>query len=266
MRRYTRHVPAEPSPSSVRPSAGRVRHSGDDVLAAAVALLDRYGLADLTMRRLAAELDVRPSALYWHFANKQTLLAAVSDWITRDRPERDALLARVAERLPGWTGRLRAEAVWLRLALLEHRDGAEVVASTIALGLGHDVPERHLTLAAAAAGVPDDVARAAAQAMLHLVLGSTQHEQQRAQARALGVAVGDPAPVAHALADGALTDVPEVADLPGDVAFGVDLLVDGLDARVAAAGADGAAGTRGTADAAEPGAGESRPARGEAAR
>ena len=34
----------------------------------------RYGIADLTMRRLARELDVTPGALYWHFANKQQLL------------------------------------------------------------------------------------------------------------------------------------------------------------------------------------------------
>ena len=33
------------------------------------------------MRRLGAELGVQPSALYHHFTNKQTLLAAVADEI-----------------------------------------------------------------------------------------------------------------------------------------------------------------------------------------
>ena len=55
-----------------------MRHHRHDVVERAVTVLDEYGLADLTMRRLAAELDVRPSALYHHFANKQTLLAAVA--------------------------------------------------------------------------------------------------------------------------------------------------------------------------------------------
>jgi AcrR family transcriptional regulator len=52
-----------------------------DVVAAATAILDDYGIADLTMRRLARELNVTPGALYWHFANKQQLLGAVADRI-----------------------------------------------------------------------------------------------------------------------------------------------------------------------------------------
>ncbi|MDO4253029.1 MAG: helix-turn-helix domain-containing protein [Rothia sp. (in: high G+C Gram-positive bacteria)] len=41
-------------------------------------LLTRYGLADLSMRRLAQELDVAPGALYYHVKNKQDLLAALA--------------------------------------------------------------------------------------------------------------------------------------------------------------------------------------------
>ena len=52
-----------------------------DVVDAATSLLDDYGIADLTMRRLARELNVTPGALYWHFANKQQLLGAVADRI-----------------------------------------------------------------------------------------------------------------------------------------------------------------------------------------
>ena len=52
-----------------------------DVVDKATQLLDDYGIADLTMRRLARELGVTPGALYWHFADKQELLGAVSDRI-----------------------------------------------------------------------------------------------------------------------------------------------------------------------------------------
>ncbi|MDY6999879.1 MAG: helix-turn-helix domain-containing protein, partial [Actinomycetota bacterium] len=52
-----------------------------DVVHAATTLLDDYGIADLSMRRLARELAVSPGALYWHFANKQELLGAVADRI-----------------------------------------------------------------------------------------------------------------------------------------------------------------------------------------
>jgi TetR/AcrR family tetracycline transcriptional repressor len=46
----------------------------DDVVKAALDLLDRVGLAGLTVRRLAAELGVQAPALYWHFSSKQELL------------------------------------------------------------------------------------------------------------------------------------------------------------------------------------------------
>ena len=56
-------------------------HRRQDVVEHAIAVLDAYGLADLSMRRLGAELGVQPSALYHHFTDKQTLLAAVADEI-----------------------------------------------------------------------------------------------------------------------------------------------------------------------------------------
>ena len=68
-------------------AAGRIRRvqspklSPDDVVTAALDILDRQGLPDLTMRRVASALDVQASALYWHFPNKQTLLAALADRI-----------------------------------------------------------------------------------------------------------------------------------------------------------------------------------------
>ena len=52
-----------------------------DIVAAGLEILDNYGLEDLSMRRLAQLLDVKASALYWHVANKQTLLAAMADEI-----------------------------------------------------------------------------------------------------------------------------------------------------------------------------------------
>ena len=65
-----------------------------DVVEAATTLLDNYGIADLTMRRLARELDVSPGALYWHFANKQELLGAVADRILGSVDDVPAELAR----------------------------------------------------------------------------------------------------------------------------------------------------------------------------
>ena len=67
------------------PDRGRITR--EQILAAAMALLDQRGLPDLTMRKLAAELGIRPSALYWHFPDKQTLLARLADQIVGSAPQ-----------------------------------------------------------------------------------------------------------------------------------------------------------------------------------
>ncbi len=96
----------------------------EGVLDAAIAILDEYGLADLTMRRLATSLGVQPGALYWHFPNKQSLLGAVADRLLEpvDAPLEAAT----------WDDQLARLAHRLRDALLSHRDGAELVSATYA--------------------------------------------------------------------------------------------------------------------------------------
>jgi TetR/AcrR family tetracycline transcriptional repressor len=186
------------------------RHTRDDVARAALRILDDYGLPDLTMRRLAAALDVQPSALYWHFPNKQSLLAELADRIvSRARPSESAY---------GGTPRIRAEAAALRNALLSYRDGAEVVASTLALGLGSPVARNRLAAAIAADGFGSETARRAATALLHFVLGHVSHEQQRMQYDSIGVLSA--APTASPL---------EEEDTEAEFVFGIDLLLGGLE-------------------------------------
>ena len=52
--------------------------SREAILSTAQRLLTDYGLEDLTMRRLASELNVRAGALYYHVPNKQELLLQVA--------------------------------------------------------------------------------------------------------------------------------------------------------------------------------------------
>lgn len=153
------------------------RYSKSDVLAAAMRLLDEVGLPDLTMRKLASNLDVQPSALYWHYANKQSLLAEVSNTIVA--------FAKPAGPGNSWQETAKLEALALRDALLAFRDGAEVVSSTLALGLGADQALQRLERAIQE-GDPE-LAHAAAESILFLVLGQVWHEQQRMQANSLGV-------------------------------------------------------------------------------
>lgn len=142
------------------------RHDRDSVTILALELLDRVGLPDLSMRRLATELGVQPSALYWHFESKQALLAAVADRI----------LAAVTAGGPG--AGLPEIATAIRDALLAYRDGAEVVMSTLALRLG-----AHRAHAALRAVTGDTLT---ADAVLAFILGHTMLEQQRMHAQSIG--------------------------------------------------------------------------------
>ena len=157
--------------------AASVRRGKADVVDAAMAVLDEHGIAGLSMRRIADALDLQVSALYWHFPNKQALLAAVSARIVgadTDGAETPQDLAVIAAAL--------------RERLLAHRDGAEVVSSSLALGL-LDLPARAaLVQAALAAGLDATAAEVASDTLVHYVIGYTFHEQQRMHASVVGAA------------------------------------------------------------------------------
>jgi AcrR family transcriptional regulator len=185
-----------------------MRHRREDVVDRALRVLDDYGLADLTMRRLGSELGVQPSALYHHFPNKQALLAAVAD----------ELLVRGERRLPAgeWDDRARSACLGLRDACLAWRDGAEVVATARAFGLGGRAPYDALVGVLREGGVGDELCAAAASTLVHLVLGHATDEQLRRQAGSAG----------------ALEDDDLDRDFTAEVTTGIDLVLAGLRARV----------------------------------
>ncbi len=96
----------------------------ETVARAALRLLDEVGLDSLTMRRLAAYLDIQNPSLYWHFTNKQELLNCMAALMIAEaftelqspEPEQD------------WADWLAAWARRLRKTMLAHRDGARVLA------------------------------------------------------------------------------------------------------------------------------------------
>lgn len=264
------------------PDRGRITR--EQILAAAMALLDQRGLPDLTMRKLAAELGFHPSALYWHFPDKQTLLARLADRIVGSAPKPPASDPGAGEGPGGggstacsgplskhsgparsgeaaypcdsseergstfseadarphdsdedqgasrpctagtvpWENAMRASADTMRARLLAHRDGAEIVSSSIALGL------TRLPLAAMIheplhrAGASAETIDIAARTLGHFLLGHAFDEQQAEAARALGV---EPA-------------LPQLRLDPAsaEAAFraGIDLIVAGTAVRIAA--------------------------------
>ncbi|MDQ0643722.1 TetR family transcriptional regulator [Microbacterium murale] len=157
------------------PASARNDRAG--VVDAAMRVLAENGVPGLSMRRIADVLDVQVSALYWHFPNKQTLLAAVSERIVA-----------LADEAPDAAPDLAAIATTLRERLLAQRDGAELVSSSLALGL-LELPSRtRLEAAALAAGLDEASAGIAADTVVHYVIGYTFHEQQRMHAAVVGAA------------------------------------------------------------------------------
>lgn len=153
-----------------------------DVLTEAVDILNQYGLGDLTMRRLASALSVRASALYWHFANKQELLAAVADRILAD--------VEVPQETTRWDAALHSWGMSLHQVLLGYRDGAELVASALALNPGHLRPHEGLADRLSAAGLTPEAAETVAVIVRQQVIGLALHQQSLAQAVELGVMKG----------------------------------------------------------------------------
>lgn len=161
-------------------------HTKDDVVNTAIAILDDQGLPGLTMRRLATTLGVQQSALYWHFESKQLLLAAMAEEILRRGPE--------PVPTGDWDSVVTAQAEALRDSLLAYRDGAELVSTVYAFGLGATEPHRRLAAAVASAGAAAADADVAATVLLQFVLGFTFSEQQHLHASSAGAIEGTPPP------------------------------------------------------------------------
>jgi TetR/AcrR family tetracycline transcriptional repressor len=198
-----------------------------DVVETALRILDEFGLADLSMRRLAGVLDVQPSALYWHVPNKQTLLGLVSDQIIERAPavhEADF----VKDGSLDWKALTLAEATAIRDALLAFRDGAEVVSSTLALGLGASDALARIQKGIDAVCEDEVVARVAAESILFLTLGQVWHEQQRMQADSLGVV----APAIAAKPEDALAGSSVLHGQIDSFEFGIGLILDGLEKKL----------------------------------
>lgn len=198
-----------------------MRNSRDDVVSAALRVLNEHGLEACSMRRVAAELDVQPSALYHHVPNKQSLLALMADRIVRGVGRGSS--SESGADVPGSTDDVdpRALCIELRDAMLAVRDGADVVATAEAFRLGSSAIERRLAELVGADG---------ARTLLFYTFGHAQSTQTHRQAAAFGALLAASEGAGSASTDdsadpaGAAGDV----DLDGSYARGLDIILRGL--------------------------------------
>jgi AcrR family transcriptional regulator len=96
------------------------------ILAQAFSILNEMGLEGLTLRRLAARLDVKAPAIYWHFKNKQDLLDEMATQVFREALEE----APVFDAEQSWQGWALSYCLGLRRTLLRYREGAKMFSGT----------------------------------------------------------------------------------------------------------------------------------------
>jgi TetR/AcrR family tetracycline transcriptional repressor len=111
-----------------KPRASRIQPEA--VIKVALEILDTEGLDGITLRGLAAKLDVQAPALYRYFKDKQDIIDDVAQAIlSTDRLNNTTY----PQNICNWSSWLRDLAHSTRDALIAHRDGGRVVAGASSL-------------------------------------------------------------------------------------------------------------------------------------
>ncbi len=222
--------------SKTRASLARAPLTRERIVAAAIAVLDAEGLAGLTMRRVARELDAGAMSLYRHVAGRDELLDLVLEFLAAEVP--------VTPRSGHWREDVAALARDVRAALLRRRDLTLLLTARLGQGpAGLAALERALAIFRDG-GFPVRDAVRANHALGMYVAGACTWEavglggaddpaERAARAAAAGAALG-------ALEPGAF---PRLAEAAGELfagtaedrfEYGLTALLDGFAARLAA--------------------------------
>jgi TetR/AcrR family tetracycline transcriptional repressor len=191
---------------------GAIREKGSldraTIVRTALGLLDEVGIDGLSTRRLAAELGIKSASLYWHFKDKNELLAEMSG-------------AMFEECLPApnvdgadfdWAEWLAEGARAIRRTALSRRDGAQVMAHPRPkVTTGRAVFEENVKTLMRS-GLADMECRLSMQTFRRYAIGAALQEQSnRGAAAAAGI----------------------VGTGEEGFEFGLQTFIDGLKARIA---------------------------------
>jgi AcrR family transcriptional regulator len=220
-------------------SPARETLSREQIVTAAMAILDTDGVSGLSMRKLAAKLDAGATSLYWHVPTKDDLVDLLIDevWGEIDVPEPE---------LAGWRAGALLFGHSLRSAVLRHPWLPEVMYTRPSIGPNAmSLGERGLVLFGAA-GFSDHEIDLAMGSVMSYVLGTVSaevatREMVRKSGRSEETWVSEMLEQAQAVAN----DYPSMqasvrrrtsatldTSLTENFVFGLDALLDGLEARV----------------------------------
>jgi TetR/AcrR family tetracycline transcriptional repressor len=134
------------------------------IVEAARRIVEAGGVEALSMRKLAAELGVAPTAIYWHIGGRDELLHAVMDQLLAEAPAIRARGSTPAQRVASVARAIRRH---VRSSPTLHRLAQDLDRSPDASFPG----QLALTREIAAAGLRGEAAANAARAVLYLVGG-----------------------------------------------------------------------------------------------
>ena len=216
--------------------------SRDQIVTAALELMDAEGLEGMNMRALGKHLDSAPTAVYWHVGSREGLIALAADraWAEVELPDPAAV---------GWRTAAYQMATSEYAMLTRHPWLVQAFGSYQLYGPGKARHDEHSIAVYQAAGFAGAEADQATSAVFTFVLGNALGLAATASfSRKLGRDGGD----VQALLQANRAEILEVAsqfpllrarlELPsagygvapeGSFAFGLQAVLDGLEARLA---------------------------------
>ncbi|OBI85592.1 TetR/AcrR family transcriptional regulator [Mycobacterium sp. 1245805.9] len=146
----------------------RARFTIDEVRAKAIEIVDRDGLAVLSMRSLAAALGTGPMTLYNYVKDREELEGLVAEAVLADvdlpRPSAD------------WLADVKSIALAIWRTVRQHPNAAPLVLTRRTVSAAGYLPAERLIEALSRAGLGDLDRLAAFRGVLSLVMGATQVE------------------------------------------------------------------------------------------
>lgn len=221
-------------PVRSRPASRRGRRAGltrSRVIEAAVELIDREGLEDFSLRRLAACLGVEPMSLYNHVRSKDDLFDGVVEAVMAEMAASDDPKGR-------WDERMRSRAAALRRVALAHPYASILVFTRPVLTPAALSVLRAGLAPALEAGLPTEQAVHALRTFTSFISGAILREL----GSGMTFATSDPKRAAQRVdeiesaGDTILAEAaPYLAACDHDALFdyGVELILDGLSRQIA---------------------------------
>ncbi len=114
-------------------SQPRLPLSRERVLRAAIKIADENGIESLTMRRLAEELGAEAMSLYYHVANKESLLDGIADAVVAEINDVVGAIA-VPSAGAAWKAAVRQRILSARKVLLRHPWAPRVLETRTSAG------------------------------------------------------------------------------------------------------------------------------------